>query len=188
MEIKFLGKNAFLIKGKKETVLVNPDEEMINKNNSRIIVRNEAKIEVDDKENQKVIVMGPGEYEIGGVEIYGFSGGKKETFYSVVADGVIIGILGKLQEALSDKRAEKISGVDVLMANISNGGSKSIMTLAKKWGANYVVPVGYEPGDEAIKKFMDETDVEGLEPAESLKIDKDNLPDGTEVVILKESK
>lgn len=189
MEIKFLGKQSFLIKGKKETALVNPEDGAVGKTNSRIIIRNEAKIEADDKESSRVVVMGPGEYEIGGIEIYGFSAGKGETFYSVVVDGVVVGVLGKLKEQLSDKRSEKIAGVDVLVADISNGaGPKEILALAKKWGANYVVPVGFENGDAAIKKFMDESDMEGQEPQEVLKVDKDNLPEGTEVVILKQSK
>ena len=84
---------------------------------------------------------------------------------------------------------EKISGVDVLIADISNGiGPKEILNLAKKWGANYVIPAGYDQGDAAIKKFIDESDIEGQELMESLKVDKDNLPEGTEVVILKEVK
>ena len=64
---------------------------------------------------------------------------------------------------------------------------KETIDLAKKWGANYVMPVGYE--DEIdLKKFLDGADAEGQEPLESLKINVDDLPEGTEVVILKESK
>jgi hypothetical protein len=189
MEIKYLGKNIFLIKGKKESALVNPDERIATKDRPRIVIKNETKIEVDGEEGERVVVMGPGEYEIGGIEINGFSAGPGETFYSVMVDGVTVGILGRLKEQLTDKRIDKISGVDVLVADISNGvGPKGILNLAKKWGANYVVPVGYNEEDGALKKFMDELDVEGQEAVESLKVDKDNLPEGTEVVVLKEIK
>lgn len=180
-----------LIKGKKESALVNPDERIATKDRPRIVIKNETKIEVDGEEGDRVVVMGPGEYEIGGIEINGFSAGPGQTFYSVAVEGVTVGILGQLKEVLTDKRVDKINGVDVLAADIGKGnvmGTKAILNLAKKWGANYVVPVGYSAGGEELKKFMDESDAEGQEPLDSLKIDKDNLPEGTEVIILKESK
>jgi L-ascorbate metabolism protein UlaG (beta-lactamase superfamily) len=191
MEIKYLGKKTFLLKGKKEQALVNPDERISPKDRPRIVIKNETKVEVDGEEGDRVVVMGPGEYEIGGIEICGFSAGTGETFYAVTVDGVTIGILGQLKEPLNDKRIGKISGVDVLVADIGEGsmtGTKAILNLAKKWGANYVVPVGYNSDNGDLKKFMDESDSEGQEPIESLKVDKDNLPEGTEVIILKDSK
>ena len=189
MEIKYLGKKAFIIKGKKEVVLVNPDESIATKDRPRIVIKNETKIEVDGEEGDRVVVMGPGEYEIGGIEINGFSAGPGQTFYSVMVDGVTVGILGQLKESLNDKRVGKIGGVDVLVADIGGGnvvGTKAILNLAKKWGANYVIPVGGDDGE--LKKFMEESDTEGQEPLDSLKVDKDSLPEGTEVVILKTGK
>lgn len=191
MEIKYLGKKTIFLKGKKESVVVNPDERMATKDRPRIVIKNETKIEVDGEEGNRVVVMGPGEYEIGGIEINGFSAGIGETFYSVTIDGVTVGILGQLKEPLNDKRTDKINGVDVLVADIGEGsklGAKAIMSLAKKWGANYVVPVGYNSDNGDLKKFMDESDTEGQEAVELLKVDKDNLPEGSEVIILKENK
>jgi hypothetical protein len=191
MEIKYLRGKTFLIKGKKESVLVNPGDEIANKDRPRIVIKSETKLEVDGAEGDRVVVMGAGEYEIGGIEINGFSAGPGVTFYSVTVDGVTVGIVGQLKEALNDKRTDKISGVDVLVADINKSnmiGAKAILNLAKKWGANYVVPVGYGQDGEQLKKFMDESDAEGQEPLELLKVDKDNLPEGTEVIILKESK
>ena len=191
MEIKYLGKKSFLLKGKKESVIVNPGDGKITKDRPRIVIKCETKVEVDGEEGDRVVVMGPGEYEIGGVEIDGFSAGVGKTYYSVMMDGVTIGILGQLKENLSDKRSDRVGGVDVLVVDIGEGSeldSKSVLGLAKKWGANYVVPVGYEQGNGKLKKFRDESDTEGQEAVDSLKVDKDNLPEGTEVVILKESK
>jgi L-ascorbate metabolism protein UlaG (beta-lactamase superfamily) len=188
MEIKYFGKRAFLIKGKKESALVNPDETFLTKDRPRIVIMSETKVEVDGAEGERVVVMGPGEYETGGIEINGYSAGSGATFYSVTADGVIVGILGRLKEALTDKRIEKIGGVDVLVADIGEGsgtGAKTILNLAKKWGANYVIPVGYDSRGGELKKFMVESDAEGQEALDSLKVDKDTLPEGTEVIILK---
>jgi hypothetical protein len=190
MEIKYHGGQTFLIKGKKESVLVSPESNFPIKNRPRIVLFNEVRSEEMRPEGATVVVMGPGEYEIGGVEINGYSSGGGNTMYTVSVDGLTVGILGRLKEQLTDKRMDKINGVDVLVVDIKeNGfiGPKAILKLAKTWGANYVVPVGYgENGD--LKKFLDEADYEGLEPIDALKVDKDNLPDGTEVVILKETK
>lgn len=182
MEIKKIGGLAFALKGKKETVLLNPDKDKLAKIASRIVIYNQVKNDELRTVGERVAIMGPGEYEIGGVEINGFSGGKGQTVYTVLIDGVVVGIIGKLEEQLSEKRAEKISGIDVLLAEVQNG-YKSILAMAKKWGANYIVPM--DGSDEQIKKFLDEADCEGQEAVEGLKVDKDNLPDGTEIVVLK---
>ena len=58
-----------------------------------------------------------------------------------------------------------------------------MVDLAKKWGANYLIPINYN--DDELKKFLSETDNEGTESTEGLKVDKDSLPDGLEVVVLR---
>jgi hypothetical protein len=96
-------------------------------------------------------------------------------------------LLGKQVSDLNDKKVEKISGADVMVVNVKNGSgisNKSVIDLAKKWGVNYLIPVGGDGADVDLKKFKDDADCEGLEPIESLKVDKDDLPDGMEVVFL----
>jgi hypothetical protein len=189
MDIKLISGSTVLINGKKEKILVNPEADNLAKNNCRIVVYNYPKYSELRTVGDKVSIMGPGEYEIGGVEIDGFNGGAGNTIYTVSVDGVSVGIVGKLKEELTEKKTGKISGVDVLIADIDNEGGigpKTILKLAKSWGANYVVPVG--KNEKGMIDFLNEADSEGLEAVESLKIDKDNLPDGTEIVLLKESR
>ena len=186
MEIKLLKGTSILIKGKKESVLVNPESEMLTKNTTRLVIYNRANYAELRTVGERVSIMGPGEYEIGGVEVNGFNGGDGNTVYTVFADGVTVGILGKLKEELSEKKSGKISGVDVLVVDVENEetvGSKYTLKLAKSWGANYIIPIG--KSQEELNKFLDVSDNEGLESIETLKVDKDNLPDGTEVVLLK---
>jgi len=190
MEIKYLGNEALLIKSKKESILVNPEEGLrAKKMGSRVVVYGKGKGGMIS-ESEEVVIAGPGEYEVGGVEIVGFGDGEGGTFYTIATEGLTVGILGKLTEVLADKKAEKIAGVDILAVNIKNGGGpgpKALLQLAKKWGANYVVPTGYGEKDE-LKRFLDEADDEGLEPIETLKANKDDLPDGMEIVVLSETK
>lgn len=191
MEIKYFGEQCILIKGKKESLLVNPSKNILEKNYPRIVLYSEF-LEIDSfGQNNKVVIMGPGEYEIGGIEINGYNSGFQTTIYTINVDGLEIGVLGKLKEPLSDKKIEKIDGMDMLVVDISNGdgvGPKIILQLAKKWGANYVIPVGYTPEGDDLKKFLDEADFEGVEPVEALKVDRENLPEGMEIAILKITK
>ena len=184
MEIKILKAQTICLKGKKETVLVNPIE-VQKKDNSRIWIYLSEAEKNQEWNNDKVVIKGPGEYEIGGVEVVGVNGGDGNIVYKVEIDGIVIGLLGKIKEELSDKKQERIAGVDVLMADI--GGTfeyKAIAAYAKKWGANYLIPFGYND-KKVLEDFLDKADQEGLEAIESLKVDKDDLPDGLEVKVLK---
>lgn len=190
MEIKYFSDKCFSIKGKKESVLVDPKMSDLNDSKlaSRVVVCTMDGFDYWEPENgDRVVIRGPGEYEVGGMEITGYKGGGEgNTIYTIVAEGVTVGVLGEMKESLTDKKVEKVNGVDVLLVSIGGEnkvGYKAMVELAKKWGANYLVPVNYN--DDDLKKFLDETDNEGTEPADSLKVDKDSLPDGLEVVVLK---
>jgi hypothetical protein len=190
MEIKNTDKNGLQIVGKKESVLINPSEEILKKTVSRVVLFNKPVEGGLLTRDDKVLIVGPGEYEVGGIEINGLSDGASGVIYSVVIDGVSIAILGQFNGELSDKKIEKIGSADVLLADIAGYGEtqgKSLMKLAKSWGANYVVPYGMVADSAELKGLLNVSDNEGLEPVVSLKIDKDNLPEGVEMVLLKES-
>ena len=139
---------------------------------------------------EKVILRGPGEYEIGGVEVQGINGGNGDTIYVFTIDGVTVGAFGELKEALSDKRQEKISSLDAMLISIKKNetiSDKLILDWAKKWGANYLIPVGFDEPNEDLIRFLDKADQEGNEGIDFLKIEKDELPEGMEVVVLKKT-
>ena len=190
MEIKFLNNSTIFLKGKKESVLVDPTITDLaeNKGNSRIIVYTNGDFnDVDILDNQKIIIRGGGEYEVGGIEIIGFNGENNNTMYRIVIDGFVLVILGAINQELTSKRIERIDSTDILLAPTKIGDKSSFKLTrewAKKWGANYLIPVD---GDEdSLKKFLDEADEEGLEQVESLKLEKqEELPDGLEIKLLK---
>ena len=190
MEIKLLNKSTIFLKGKKESVLVDPAEKEIidNKNNSRIIVYTNGDFnQTDLLNNEKIVIRGGGEYEIGGVEIMGINGENGNTVYRIVIDTFVVNVLGKINQELSPKRIEKIDSADILIAPTKIGDScsyKLVKEWSKKWGVNYLIPM--TDGEGYLKKFLDEADEEGLETTESLKLDKkEDLPDGLEIKLLK---
>lgn len=190
MEIKILENQTVYLKGKKENVLINPSEKKRDdtKYPSRIFLFTAEKYDGMGFNSDKILIRAPGEYEVGGVEINGYSVGEN-TIYIIHMDGIKIVFLGDLDESLSDKRIEKIDSADVLLAPVlikdSNSG-KLVLDWAKKWGINYLIPTGYSDEDKTnLNKFLDQADREGLDPVESLKVDKDDLPDGMELKVLK---
>ena len=191
MEIKILENQSAYLKGKKENVLINPSKEMRgdSKYSSRIFLFTSEKYDGMGFEGDKILIRAPGEYEVGGVEINGYNSGNDNTLYIIHIDGVKIVFLGDLDEALSDKRIEKIDSTDVLMAPVlikDSASAKLVLDWAKKWGVNYLIPMGYsDENKNYLDKFLDQADQEGLEAIECLKVDKDDLPDGLELKVLK---
>jgi len=186
MEIRMLDKKTISLKGKKENVLINPEEAFLKKELSRIVLYTSDKFGHGALLGNKILIQGAGEYEVGGVEIYGYNAEDGNTVYVVQVDGVKLVVLGGLNKPLSDKKVEKIDSADVLITptKMENGLSfKLIKDWAKKWGINYLVPVGDD--DESLKEFLDAADEEGLEPVDLLKIEQSDLPDGLEIKLLK---
>jgi hypothetical protein len=191
MEIKILENNSAYLKGKKENVLINPNKEMRedNKYSSRIFLFTAEKYDGMGFTGDKILIRAPGEYEVGGVEINGYNSGNDNTLYVLNIDGIKVVFLGDLDEVLSDKRIEKIDSADVLLAPVlikDSSSAKLVLDWAKKWGVNYLIPMGYDDKDKTnLDTFLDKADQEGLEAIESLKVDKDDLPDGLELKVLK---
>ncbi len=190
MEIKILGNQSAYFKGKKENILINPTEDLMNSSKypSRIVIFTSEKFDGMGLKNDAVLIRGPGEYEVGGVEINGYNAGNGDTMYIVGQDGLTLGILGELNEQLSEKRIDKVAGVDVLLAPVvikTENSAKVVLDWAKKWGVNYLIPTGWVEDEQALGKFLDVADQEGLEKVDSLKVDSNDLPDGLEVKVLK---
>ena len=187
MEIKFVNQKTFYIKGKKEVVLVNPANEDKEKISSRVIIFTNENLGSHDLEGDKVLINGPGEYEVNGVEVNGVNGEDGNTVYKIGIDGFTLVVVGGLKQELTDKRVEKIDEADILIAPTVIGeipSFKLIKEWSKKWGVNYLIPTSEREVD--MKAFLDASDNEGLEEMDLLKVEKlDDLPDGLEVKLLK---
>lgn len=180
MEIKYFGESKIYLKGKKESVWINPGKEEFDGKNGEarvVIFTNKEKNFVKLRnENNKVVIAGPGEYEVGGVEINGVN-----AMYALTIDGIKIVVVGKIEGEITEKKKEKLEEADVLLVSMSATAAE----ISKKSAANYIVPVDYEDEEKELKGFLDAFDSENLETIDTLKVDKDNLPEGVEVVLLK---
>ena len=154
------------------------------------------------------VISGPGEYEVKGVFVKGFQsksnygitsltkgaeegGGKINTIYNVVLEGISLCFLGALSDdKLSSEFLEAIDNVDILFLPIGADGvldaakaDKLAVTLAPK----IIIPMHY--GDvginNALKIFLKEAGEEGIKPIDKLTVKKKDLDSQEgEIVIL----
>jgi L-ascorbate metabolism protein UlaG (beta-lactamase superfamily) len=212
MEITFVGHSCFKIKGKTQTLVIDPYDPKIGFKLPKL----EADIVLSthdhfDHANTtavtgfKMAITGPGEYEIGGVLISGLptfhddKNGDKQggnTIYLIDMDGVSLLHLGDLGHELPDSALENIGKVDVLMIPVGGNYTIDAETAAKVISSiepGFVIPMHYKTSDlsgidglESVDKFLDEMGVENnVKKLDRLKISsKGDIPEETEIVVL----
>lgn len=180
MDITFLGHSSFKIKTKTATIITDPfDPKMVGLKYSGV----EGEIitvshdhgdhnAVDKVSGIKKIIDGPGEYEVSGVSVMGFStfhddkNGEergKNTVYVIEADGLRLVHLGDLGHQLSDDLVDEIGDTDVLMIPVGGFftiGPKDAAEIVRKIEPYFVIPMHYK-----INGMLPQFDK--LEPVES---------------------
>lgn len=219
MDITYLGHSSFKIRGKNATVITDPfDPQMVGlkfpKLEADIVTishhhADHAYLDIvtDPKlAKQPVVVDGPGEYEIKGVNILGISsfhddqdGSQRgsNTIYEIRLDGLTLLHLGDLGHKLTEKQTGEIEDVDILFLPV--GGfytidSKIASEVVTEIEPKIIIPMHYQrPGlnpqyfekltvVEEFLKVMGKTD---LQPQDKLSLTKDKLPEETQIVLLK---
>jgi L-ascorbate metabolism protein UlaG (beta-lactamase superfamily) len=162
------------------------------------------KVKGTDQHPKPFIIDCPGEYEVGGISVFGDrtyhdnSGGVERgenTVFTILLDDLRVCHLGDLGHALTEEQVEKIGLVDVLFVPI--GGHFTInpeqaVEVIRMIEPSIVIPMHYLTPEHDSKVFgdlkmlTDFTKEYGIEPAAvpKLVVEKDRLPEETELVIL----
>ena len=207
MDITYLGHSSFKLKGKTTSVITDP----FSNDTGLKFPKVEANIvtithDHTDHNNSKgvggdpVVVNGAGEYEIGGVSIFGVpsyhdaKGGEergRNTIYVIRIDGINVCHLGDLGHKLSTSELDEIGTVDILLVPVGGvytvdaaGANEVVSQLEPK----VVIPMHYKvPGLkyelESLDGFLKEI---GLEPTRDTKftVVPSSLPDTMQLVVL----
>lgn len=148
-------------------------------------------------EKAPFVISGPGEYEVGGIAVFGFLapkpvGEKKllNTIYTLELEGIRLCFLGALASPeLSPELVEGIGEVDILFAPVPDGELLSPQDAEKimlALEAKLMIPLGWDDGGEKyLKQFLKEAGAEKTDRVEKLTLKRKDL-DGKEgdVVIL----
>jgi len=159
--------------------------------------------EKDTVSGDYFLIENPGEYEIGGIFIYGIESfhdenqGKergKNIIYLIEAEDLRICHMGDFgQKELNFQEKEKLLPVDILMLPVGGNytiGPKEAVQIIKEIEPKIVIPMHYYVEGLQIKlakvdEFLKIFGEKKVAPIESLKIKKgDILPETTKVVLL----
>ncbi|MDD4995206.1 MAG: MBL fold metallo-hydrolase [Patescibacteria group bacterium] len=151
------------------------------------------------------IIKHPGEYEIGGVFIYGINifkndngvkEGRRPLIYRIEMEGITIAHLGTMYRELSDDELAKLRQIDILTLPVGGGpviSPEQADNLVSQIEPRIVLPMYYGSPNlkeklEKIDKFCKEIGVCQTERPNKFKISKKDLPqEDMRVIILEKA-
>lgn len=217
MDISYLGHASFRLKSKTATVITDPFEknvgfsfpstataDIVTVSHDHYDHNNASAIKPSGTKEKPFIVTAAGEYEVGGVSIFGYSsfhddkqGAErgKNIVYSIHIDGVNVVHLGDLGHTLTESFIENLGEVDVLLCPV--GGkytidAKTAVELIQEIEPSFVIPMHFKTDKHDEKTFSELqtlADFEkefGLaaEPVKSLSVSSSTKPEQTTLVVL----
>lgn len=203
VEITWLGRNCFRLKGRDGVVITDPcppdSGYSVAKQAAEVVTVSRA----DDPgysfteivTGDPLILDAPGEYEKGGILITGVATKRPDGFRNILfvyeMDGIRIGHLGLPGTAAAASGLDELKNVDILLLPVGAGnslgaaGAADIMTTIDPFVAvpmNYKTP--FETLDlEPLDKFLKETGSKA-EPVPKVQYTKSGLPQNLTVVFL----
>lgn len=202
-DITYLGHACFRVRGRDGIVLCDPFDRSVGRDIGRPSAHIVTVSHDDPAYNNLAVVkpmreelfpiVGPGEYEVGGILITGvrtYRDGEKgklkgfNTVYILHVDDVVFCHLGALAHELSQSQVEAIGSVDVLFVPV--GGDETIsasvaQSVVHQIQPRMVIPMLYGDSEadsegSLLNKFVTEFGLKDLEPQEKLSVTNANLP------------
>lgn len=171
MDIAILGNQSIKIKGKHVAFVVDPTKEMPKTSSDAIIILdNNDNIDIGRINDSRIIISGPGGYEVGGAKI---SGTKipTGTLYKFSIDNINV-ILGSATE-------EKIEGFNACEVAIINANSNFNESFVTALEPKMTILYG-DKKNEAAKTLG----AESVSLVSKIAIVKDKLPEKMEIIAL----
>lgn len=169
MEIALLDKNSIRIKGKKTTIVVDPQTKTVG---DCVLFLNDIDItNASLVEGQRLVVQGPGEYEIGGAKISVLKRGE-ELAYILTIDSILL-CLAKANAMEKSQDAMQECSVAVFLAD-SLISESLIAAVSPKIAVLYG-----EKAAESTKAIGKD-----VAPVNKIQISADKLPEEMQVVVL----
>lgn len=154
----------------------------------------------------KLIVDGPGEYEVSDISVYGIparahideEGKKTATMYKILTRELNIFVPGHIYPELTDDQLEAIGMVDVMFVPVGGNGYTldplGAIKVIKKVEPKVVVPTHYAAKglnfpvpQQELEAALKEMSMEPKETTQKLKLKSSELPDVTQLIVLERS-
>lgn len=171
MDISIIDSNTVKLKSRQAAFIVDPSKQMPKTSADAIILLDgKENIDVARVTDSRIIISGPGEYEVGGVKISGIKT-PKGTIYRFSIDEISV-ILGYAIEA----KTEGFNACQIAIVNTNSDFSESFVTALEP---KMTVLYG-EKKLESAKALGKESVI----PVSKISISKDKLPMEMEVAVL----
>lgn len=216
MDIYYLGHSSFKIKSSVGTVVTDPYDSYVGFSMSTasadvVTVSHQhqdhnavGQIKGTARRDKPFIVDKPGEYEVGGISVFGvptFHDGSQgaergsNVIYTIVMDGIKVCHLGDLGHELTQEQFAEIGSIDVLLVPV--GGvftidpARAVKTI-HMFEPAYVIPMHYKTPEHVEEVFADMATLEDFlkaygsesKPVAKLTVEASRLPEETELVVL----
>lgn len=161
LDIEYKGAGCVVLETKKTRVVTDPllpDNDSLQKVNEAVVLATELRF-VSEKD-AKLVIDGPGEYEVGDFSIRGEAAKrmldhgdeKNTTIYRIEVKDLRIGLLGNIAATLTEEQLEVIGMLDILILPVGGGGytldATAAASLVRQIDPRVVIPVHYR--DAAI--------------------------------------
>lgn len=217
MDITYLGHSSFKLKGKEAVVVTDPFEKKsvgfaIPTASADIVTVSHAHADHNAFEavsgtarrEQPYVISAPGEYEISGVGVFGWSSyhdgqsGEERgnnTVYSIMIDGVRVVHLGDLGHMVDDKLVDGLGTVDVLLVPVGGVytiGPKEAAAVVERLSPALVIPMHYKTDRHneqfaelsGLGDFLSIMNASVTEPLDKLRVVPETLPEQAQVIVL----
>lgn len=212
MEIQYLGHSCFKVKSQNTKFILDPfDPKMVGiklplQEADFILVSHHHRDHdyVEAVRGYRKVIDAPGEYEIGGVSVFGFptfhdskEGEEKgkNTIYLIEAEGLKILHLGDLGHKLSEKQLEEVGEVNILMVPVGDKfslGPKEAAEIIREIEPQITLPMHYRfdgineevfAGLLPVEDFLEEVGL-AVERLPKLSIKLPDLEENQRIVLL----
>jgi L-ascorbate metabolism protein UlaG (beta-lactamase superfamily) len=209
MEITWLGRACFRIRGKEATVVTDPYDNKttgytLGRPNADIVTVSHpgpAHANAEGVGGNPRVIDGPGEFEISGASIVGVTTwrGKEKTpesgrnvAYVIELEDMRVGHLGAIGHVPTSDQLEEMSNVDILLVPVGGGESldappavETVSLIEPK----LVIPMTYKtPADRAkldpLDRFLKEMGAKNPEPHAKVTVTRSSLPEETQLLVL----
>ncbi len=172
-EIEYKGANSLVISTKKSKIVVDPNLSIVGLKN--VSTKDAVELLTEDRfgageSEAKLVINSPGEYGVSDFDIYGISAqrhidtadqGMVSTMYRIKIGDIRIGIIGNIDEHLSDEQLESMGVIDILIIPVGGAGytldATSATNVIHMINPKVVIPVHYN--DPALKYEVPQNDL-----------------------------